>query len=314
MRLFDLHCDTLYKCCRKGGNLEENTGQLDWKRGHHYSPWVQVMAAWIPDTARGEAAWNLGCSMLHFAHEQVDVYPDHWRMIRAAEDLPDQEEKNGPARMMLAVEGGAVLGGKLDRLQDLAELGVRMITLTWNGSNELGNGCASGSEEGLTPLGKEAVRRMESLGILPDVSHLNEAGFWDVAEIANGPFVATHSVSAVVHPHPRNLTDAQFRTIRDCGGLVGLNLCADHLGEQSFERLERHWEHYLSLGGESTVAFGCDLDGTDLPEDWQGIAVMERLYAYFLRRNYSQDWLDRLFFQNARDFFDKALTSRGPVD
>ena len=101
------------------------------------------------------------------------------------------------------------------------------------------------------------------------------------------------------------MKDDQFALIRDRGGLVGLNLCGSQLGEQSFQQLERHLEHYLSLGGEHTVAFGCDFDGTDLPEEWGGIQVMERLYGYLCRKNYDAACLDRLFFSNCNDFFHR---------
>ncbi len=146
---------------------------------------------------------------------------------------------------------------------------------------------------------------MERQGILPDVSHLNERGFWDVAAVTTRPFIASHSVSAAVHPHPRNLTDAQFEELRRRGGLVGLNLCREQLGGRSFDQLERHLYHFLERGGERILGFGCDLDGTDLPPEWNGIAVMERLYDHLARKNYDETCLERLFFGNCSDFFSQ---------
>ena len=107
--------------------------------------------------------------------------------------------------------------------------------------------------------------------------------------------------------------DRQFAEIRDRGGLVGLNFCADQLGEQTFDGIARHLDHYLSLGGEHTVALGCDLDGTSLPDGWGGIEVMERLYEALARQNVAQDVLDRVFFSNCVDFFASALTKGGAM-
>ncbi|MFR1435812.1 MAG: membrane dipeptidase [Acutalibacteraceae bacterium] len=116
-----------------------------------------------------------------------------------------------------------------------------------------------------------------------------------------------------MHAHPRNLTDRQIAEIRVRGGLVGQNLCADQLGEQTFDGIARHLDHYLSLDGGHTVALGCDLDGTGLPDGWGGIEVMERLYEALARQNVAQDVLDRVFFSNCVDFFASALTKGGTM-
>ena len=306
MRLFDLHSDTLYECCLHGHELSRNTLHIDWERGGRLDDWLQVFAVWTPDTLRGEAAWRQARHILRYAAHQAAAHPTQMRLVNRREDL--QRQHPGQCGAILALEGAAALAGDVARIDTVASLGVTMITLTWNGENECGYGCLCGQDQGLKPCGREVVRRMEQCGILPDVSHLNRAGFWDVAAIVQGPFVASHSVSAAVHPHPRNLTDDQFDTIRERGGLVGLNLCADQLGKQTFEQIERHLDHFLCRNGERTVAFGCDFDGADLPAEWNGIAVMPALYEYLYRKNYEERTLDRLFFSNCYDFFGKALT------
>ena len=313
LRLFDMHCDTLYECFQKRDGLKENRHHVDLRRGLRFDAWAQVFAVWLPDTLGGEAALDTCCALLDYGHRQIEANADAMRLIQKGGDL--EETPAAPVcQAIFSVEGGAMLAGRLESIEKLRDRDVKIITLTWNGSNELGHGCASGCEEGLTAFGKEAVRRMESAGILPDVSHLNERGFWDVAQTAKGPFIASHSVSASIYQHARNLKDEQFAAIRQAGGLVGLNVCASQLGAQTFEQLERHFYHYLSLGGERVVAFGCDFDGTDVPEDWQGVAVMERLYAYFLQKGYAEDCLERLFYRNAFEFFRNALTSGGKID
>lgn len=307
MKLFDLHCDTLYECYTGDQYLLKNNLHIDLARGLQMEAWGQLFAVWMPDTIRGEAAFQQCKAILEFAHSQAAMYRDEMLLVNTPEDL-DAAFSSHRCAAVLTVEGGSAIAGKPEHLADLKRLGVKLITLTWNGSNELGHGCGSGCKEGLTPVGKQAVREMERLGILADVSHLNEAGFWDVAELTEGPFVASHSVSAAIQAHPRNLTDRQFAVIRDRGGLVGLNFCEGQLGEQSFIQIERHLCHYWELGGEDTVAFGADLDGTGLPEDWGGIQVMERLYDYLCRKNYEEACLQKLFFGNSSDFIRRALT------
>lgn len=300
MRLFDLHCDTLYECEAKGVSLLENSLHMDIKRGSRYAPYVQVLAAWLPDSLRGEAAFTRCVSILNRANQANGLV-----VAKTAADL----FKKAPCVGILAVEGGGALAGQIENIAALASLGVRMLTLTWNGSNELGHGSLSDCDEGLTPFGKQAVIRCEQHGITVDVSHLNEAGFWDVAQRANRPFIASHSVMKGVFSHPRNLTDEQFREIRRRGGLVGINFCKDHLGDQTPDGIYRHLEYALALGGEHTVALGGDLDGTALPPSFGGIAFYEVLCEYLAQKGYREELLDSIFFQNAFNFFSAALQS-----
>lgn len=304
MRLFDLHCDTLYECFTQNRPLSQNDGHIDLARGARYRPYGQVFAVWVPNTLRGSQAWAFVCRVLAFARDEERRCGGRVRFMRKGESLDDSFAA-APCVGLLAVEGGAALAGKREHIRELANKGVKAITITWNGSNELGNGCLSPDRSGLTPFGREAVAAMNERGIVPDVSHLNEAGFWDVMETLpeGAPVAATHSNAAAVCAHPRNLTDAQFRELARRGGVVGLTLCADFLGEGSFAAFERHLAHFLSLGGESSICVGGDLDGTALPPDWGGVAVMERIADYLCRKNYDSELLERLFFSNCYDFW-----------
>ena len=304
MRLFDLHCDTVYELFQTGANLRQNRLHVDLARGSQFSAWSQVFAAWIPDEWRGPRAVN-GCDeMIRLAKQQFADNADRIVLVQNGAQLCEALSQ-GKFAAWLSVEGGAALGGKLERVAALAAQGVRILTLTWNGENELGHGCLSPCNAGLTPFGKAVLAEMDRVGMLVDVSHLNARGFDDVAACTDSPFLATHSVSNAVFAHPRNLTDRQFAIIRDRGGLVGINLCASQLGESSFAMLHRHLDHFLSLGGENTVAFGCDFDGTALPNEWGGIAVMEQIGDFLTRQHYSATQIDRLFFKNAQEFFNK---------
>lgn len=306
MRLFDLHCDTLYECYTKNYPLSKNGGHIDLERAARFSAYGQVFAVWIPEELRGEAAWNFCCRVLEFAEEEERRCGGQIKFACKGETLADCFAVSSCVGVK-AVEGGAALAGDLSHIDELAGFEVKFLTLTWNGANELGNGCGVVGGEGLTAFGKTAVTRLSAVGIVPDVSHLNEKGFWDVAEVLSNdePFAATHSNAAAVCPHPRNLTDRQFLEIVQRGGVVGLNLCGDFLGEHSMERLERHWAHFLSLGGEDTVCFGGDLDGIELPSEWGGLAVMERIGDYLCRKNYESRLIEKLFFGNCYDFLTR---------
>ncbi len=302
MRLFDLHCDTIYECSIGGHKLAKNNLHLDLKRGLKYDKWGQVFAVWMPDSLHGDDAWRQCQNMLRHFYNEAQENQHQLMIVNSAGDL-ETAMNTGRCAAILAVEGGSALAGRIEVLDLMSSLKVKIITLTWNGSNELGHGCMSDCKDGLTDFGKQAVTGMEKRHIIPDVSHLNYAGFWDVMQHTNGVVVASHSVSAKVFSHTRNLDDKQFEAIRERGGLVGLTLCGAQLGQQTFECIERHLEHYLSLNGERTVAFGCDFDGTDLPHGWGGIEVMQEIYKYFQSKNYDEVLLDRIFFGNCYDFF-----------
>ncbi len=306
MRLFDLHCDTLTVCMHSGESLLHNSRHIDIARGvSRYPHWAQVMAIFVADGLSSDQAWREVCDALQYLENQQTPQS---RIVFTADDLATALQ-NGQCAILPALENGLAIGENLSLILQLAKRGVVYITLTWNGENPFGFGCMTVSRKGLKSLGINAVVRMYQCGILPDASHLNERGFWDVAEVANGrPFLVGHTASKAVHDHPRNLTDEQFLCVKNNGGLVGLDLCADHLGTHDFSCVQRHLDHWLSLGGENVLALGMDLDGTELPKEWQGIAVASSMYGYLLNCGYSTNVLDKIFFKNSYRFFMKSLT------
>ena len=306
MRFFDLHCDTLYEMYSQKCSLYQNNLHIDLQKGSCFSPWYQVFAIWIPDVLRGEKALSFFEDVLGYAKEQEKKNKKYIALVRD-KCQADKAVSKGKCAAILAVEGGAVLAGDLESINRMATYGVKVMTLTWNESNELGNGCFSKDTGGLTTLGKQAVKIMSKHGMITDVSHLNEAGFWDVADIAEKPFIASHSVSATVNNHPRNLTDKQFAQIRDCGGVVGVNLCKDQLGRLDFETVYHHIAHFCEQSGENTVAIGSDFDGTTLQPPWNSVTVMEQLAGFLLKKGFSYILVDKIFFENAYYFFEKYV-------
>lgn len=298
MRLFDLHCDTLYRAYTENKSIINNDFEISLEKGKFLDKWIQCMAVWIPDDVRGECAEKLveNCCTLLGKELGCCGYADR---IESVSDI----SKN--INIILTVEGGAALNGKLENVRRFRSLGVRAMTLTWNGGCEIGDGVEVENAKGLTNFGKGVISEVERWGIAVDVSHASDKLFYDVAELSQRPFIATHSNSRTVEPNKRNLTDEQFKIIRDRGGIVGLNFHKYFLSQhkQSVTDIVRHTEHFLSLGGENTVAVGSDFDGGELPDDLSGIADMYKIYNEFARLNYSDMLIDKLFFKNAYNFY-----------
>ena len=209
-------------------------------------------------------------------------------------------------------EGAQLLGCSLEGLERAFRMGVRAVNPVWNHANRLCGSCAEEPERGLTAQGRTFCRRMEALGMLVDVSHMSDAGFWDVAETLEGPFIASHSNARALCPHPRNLTDEMMREIIRRGGVAGINLFRAFLGEDTagLEAVVAHIEHFLALGGEENVALGGDLDGCgdQFPAGFAGIQDMEQIVEALLRRNYREELLHAIFFDNLMRVVNQVCT------
>lgn len=303
MKLFDLHCDTLYRAFFENGGLFNNDFHISFDKTDGIEPYIQCMAVWVPDEFRNKNAMQLFENCRKKLNDELK--DTNIKIIRSHNDIIEVESKKSKG-VVLTVEGGAVLGGKLENVDYLTECGVKIMTLTWNGNCELGDGIGVEGAKGLTDFGKFVVAKMEQNGIVVDVSHSSVPMFYDVAELSTKPFCATHSNSKQICPHRRNLTDEQFSIIKDKGGIVGLNLSRGFLREDEDKAcmldVLRHAEHFLSLGGEKTLAIGTDFDGTDIPIDMTGIESMNKLYELFLKHNYNEKLLEDIFFNNARNF------------
>lgn len=303
MKLFDLHCDTLYRAFFENGGLFNNDFHISFDRIDSIEPYIQCMAVWVPDEFRNKNAIQLFENCRKKLNDELK--DTNIKIIYSQDDIIETESKKGKG-VVLTVEGGAVLGGKPENVDYLAECGVKIMTLTWNGNCELGDGIGVEGAKGLTDFGKSVIAKMEQNSIVVDVSHSSVPMFYDVAELSTKPFCATHSNSKQICPHRRNLTDEQFSIIKDKGGIVGLNLSRGFLREDEDKAcmldVLRHAEHFLSLGGEKTLAIGTDFDGTDIPIDMTGIESMNKLYELFLKHNYNEKLLEDIFFNNARNF------------
>lgn len=267
---FDLHCDTLYERYRHKGKV------LHLDRDGDFSPRRQIYAVWTEHGIPCDRAYR--------------------QFFEIAEGAPEGT--------MLAVEGGELLGADLSRLDEIAKYDPLYFTLVWQDTCPIGG--AWNTDEGLTALGKAVVLRLGELGIIPDLSHASERMFWDVAALTDR-FIATHSNSRAVCAHKRNLSDEQFITVRDNGGVVGISLCPYHLregGGADIADVMRHIEHYLDLGGEKTVCLGCDFDGiTETPEGLSCPSELYNLANAMARAGYNEALTRDIFYHNANNYF-----------
>ncbi len=308
MKFFDLHCDTITECYARKENLKNNSLNINLEKGKNLEKWTQVFAIFIHDDYRGFAAENYYRSVLGKFNSEIKSNKDEILHIKNRDDFLNCD-KNGA---VLSVEGGSALNGKIENLYKLYDDGVRLITLTWNGSNELANGCFSDDKSGLTDFGREVVKIMNEKNMAVDVSHLNEKGFYDVSEISTEPFVASHSDCVKVNDHVRSLTDEQIKIIIDRKGIIGVNFYDKFLGKQyeCFDAVYRHIYHILSLGGEDAVAMGSDFDGCSIDERLNGLDKIEDLYEYLDKRLNDRKILDKICFENAHNYFTKYVFTK----
>ena len=221
--LMDLPCETLTDYIYKNSdpdNLDDPNRVLSLTTIPSDVHWTQFYAVFIPDEYRGQAAIDYYESNRDNFNRQMKKFQDRVVPCRTHADM-EAAWAAGKTAAFLTIENGSALAGDITRVKKLADDGVRCMTLTWNGENELGSGHTT--THGMTDFGKKAVHEMEDRGILVDVSHLNDAGYKDIFETARRPFVATHSNARSICSHKRNLTDDMIREMVRRGCLIGLN-------------------------------------------------------------------------------------------
>lgn len=298
--LFDCHCDTAARALLTGQGLRANSLHLDLNRLRSYSPAAQVFAVCTAtlDEPRAKAA-----KIIRYFHEQIQMNSDIVKLCLNSHDLHSAIAE-GKIAAILSVEGAEQLGD----IAEAYELGVRAVHITWNFDNKL-CGAVMGSGAGLSEAGREFVRKAQELGILLDMSHISERGFWDVLEISGKPVIAGHSNSLVLCPFPRNLSDKQFEALIAHGGGAGINLCPDFLGlGRDIDAIFAHIEHFMALGGEKAVFLGCDLDGIDeLPKGIGGVEDLEKIYETLLKHNYPENLVRDIFMNNIMNIMEKVL-------
>lgn len=319
---FDAHCDTIYRCMMDGGNtdlcfgesseeqkaffsscncLRKNYGHIDLERAAVFSHYAQFFALFAHKNKAQDDLWPLCCRMYQRFLDEISQNKDRIVHCCTAEQL-EKAAAEGKAAAFISIEGADLLDCDPARIETVASWGVRLLNPVWNHANALSGTNCSETERGLSLRGRDFIREMEEHHIYTDVSHISDAGFWDIVKMSRRPVVASHSNARVLCDHSRNLTDDMFRAIRDSGGVVGINYYRPFVGDnQSMDALIAHIEHFLALDGEQTVCLGGDMDGCEeLAGGMQGLQDVPIIYNELQRRGYSDALLEDIFWNNLK--------------
>lgn len=312
MRLIDMHCDTIWKLMEDntGATLQNNCFCVDLEGLKKAGTTAQFFACFVHmDDFHGKERYTKG--YLH-ALEMIERMETEVRRVEGEiafagsyeQILKNEKEKKISA--VLTVEEGGILDSQMERLEELYQRGIRLMTLLWNEENCIGfpnSREKSVMQKGLKSFGFEVVEQMNALGMIVDVSHLSDGGFWDVLRTARNPVIASHSNARALCSHSRNLSDEMIRALAEKGGVAGVNFYPYFLnpsGKAGVCDLAAHVEYMVNVGGIEFVAIGTDFDGFDEGEqELTHVGEMGRLYEALRKRGFTERALDKIWSENA---------------
>ena len=312
--VFDFHCDTalalLGEDLNQAGSLRKNNLHIDLERAQALSGYAQCFACFT--TPLVEQRCNISPVVLferELATIQREVAANSGRIAIAYS--PEQIERNrekGIMSAILTLEGTAGFDYDPELLPDLHAIGFRITSLGWNERNPLTGSHVTGG--GLTDQGREYVKQAQSLGMLIDVSHISDEGFWDIVNMTQGPVIATHSNSRAVCASSRNLTDEMFAAICRTGGVAGYNACLEFTGENGdLDSICDHIFHFLELDPDGThIALGGDLDGVEkMPRGFEGVQSWPVLARRLMERGLDEGTIQNIYWNNAIGVMKRAV-------
>ncbi len=311
--VFDLHCDTAYALLGKNfdnaGSLRSNQLHIDLQRAGTLDGYAQCFACFTSPLEKLPA--NLSVIGL-FEREmatilrETDVNADVIQVAYSAKEIAENRN-NGKMSAILTIEGPAGFDFNVDLLEDLYNIGFRITTLGWNEQNPLTGSCVTGG--GLTQEGCAFVKEAQRVGMVIDVSHISDEGFWDIMDITSKPVIASHSNSREVWNHPRNITDEMYLAICKTGGTIGINFCNDFLGNNpNIDTVCDHILHFLQVAGnDKHISLGSDFDGIgSLPAGINGIQDYPKLADRLLELGLSDSTVENIFWNNALGVIERC--------
>lgn len=314
MKYIDLHCDTVMKINEINGDqtlYSNDIASIDFKRMKKGKGMAQFFAIFLmnkdklKDDYIGDDVYILNKARL--VKKSVEA---NKAMISMAYNYDDiiRNDAEGKMSAILTIEDGRSVNGRLDKIKEYYGLGIRLISLTWNHENCFGFPNSSEPEimnKGLTDFGKEAIRYMNEMGIIIDVSHLSDGGFYDVAKLSKLPFIASHSNARILSPHRRNMTDDMIKVLGEKGGVVGLNFGPEFLNEDisnkdsTIELMIKHLNHMRNIGGNDIIAFGSDFDGIRGNLEVDSCDKMPLIFQALKKAGWSEGLIEKAAFKNA---------------
>lgn len=303
MEIFDCHCDTISKIS-EDTKLFDNELNVNIKGMKGFKNYTAFFAAFIEDE---EKAWERFLKLRNIFLNEIKINKAHIEQCLSYEDMI-KAHSDGRCAAFLSLEGAYMVEREED-IDKLYSLGVRCICLTWNNENKLAGGVWS--NKGLTSLGKKVVKRMEDIGIILDVSHLNDRSLENVLEVAEKPVIASHSNSRAICDNSRNLTDEQFLKISGMGGCVGINLYSEFIsGKKKADSREllKHIKHFINLGGEDSLGIGTDFDGAEsFVDNIRGVQELGDLINGLREYGLNDEQIEKTTHKNFKSILEKIL-------
>lgn len=326
MQFIDMHCDSLmialFRDAKNMNLIDSSVTSVDFKRMKQGGQMAQFFAVFLPP----EAGYKMfGVEPIPDEEYINRLHDSLLSNVKKAEDMigmaynAEDIRKNwaaGKTSAVLTMEDGKAVDGKMENLKRFYDMGFRALSLTWNAHNCFGAPNSTDPKimkEGLTDFGKEAVEYMQELGMLVDVSHLSEGGFYDVADVCKKPFAATHSNSIALCPHQRNLTDDQLRVMGNAGCVAGLNFGPEFLNmditckDSTAGLIAKHARHMADVGGIDCVGIGSDLDGIMGNLEIRDCTKVGLLESALKKEGFTAGEIEKIFYKNVLRVMDAAM-------
>lgn len=330
MKVVDMHCDTISAILdeqRKGKNVELRSNDLNidiekMKKGDYL---LQNFAMFV-NLQNVKHPLEECLSLIDCFYEELEKNKDSLSLVLNYDDII-KNSNDGKMSALLTIEEGGTSCSSLANLRIFHRLGVRMITLTWNYFNGIGypnvnllngnkpNIRVPNEKDGLTPFGIEFIREMERLNMIIDVSHLSDAGFYDVLKYTKKPFVASHSNARGVTNHNRNMSDDMILKLADRGGVMGINFAGDFLEESDSEdrvrskisNMVKHIRYIVDLAGIECVGLGSDFDGIYQDLELDNASKMPELEQALRKDGFSEEDIEKIFYKNVLRVYKEVL-------
>ena len=313
MNYIDLHCDTISELMQdKNRHLLDAPLQINLKHLKEGNCLLQCFAMFVY-LKKTPKPFEYCIEMIDRYYEELNRYSDAIAPVLHYSDI-ERNQKNGKISSLLTIEEGGVVEGNLSFLRTFHRLGVRMICLNWNFINGVGHPNFTLTEhpdfktpnqtDGLTPFGIEMVQEMNRLGIIVDVSHLSDKGFYDCIKYSTKPIVASHSNARGVCNHVRNLTDDMIIKLAENGGVMGMNFCADFLnenneiGKDTIPCVLEHMQYIKKLVGVDVIALGSDFDGIDPNISMRNASFYPKLFDEMRAQHFTEEEIEKIAYKN----------------
>ncbi len=315
MQYIDLHCDTIMELMNKQDlSLKDAPLQINLNHLQTGSCLLQCFAMFV-SLRNAENPFEQAIRMIDRYYLELSANHDVIAPVLQFEDL-EKNRKQGLISSLLTLEEGAVTKGSLEFLRTFYRLGVRMICLNWNFENGIGHPNfkyelgktpdfkTPNTTLGLTDYGMQMVKEMNRLGIIVDVSHLSDKGFYDCIRLSTKPIVASHSNARSICNHVRNLTDEMIIELSKNGGVMGMNFCADFLdednetGKDTISCVLRHMEYIKKLVGVEVLALGSDFDGIDPDIKLKNASFLPQLFQAMRKHGFTEEEIEKIAYKN----------------